>query len=189
MKRHRLRALALIAWSLVLAVLVNSSLVASTPYSAWAGLTEFVPKFTVQTAVPQGWSFFTRDPQEPRITAYEETAGEGWRHADTGGNGAAKWFFGANREGRLQSVEMGVILADIGHDSWIECSTVDQSECLDSVADRAFGPVVNESRRPQLCGRVGIIRRQIIPWAWQGAGASPDMPLSAVVVEVRCGQA
>src|SRR5699024_6732841 len=122
MSTERRRALSLVVWLGVLAFVVNSVVIASLPHSAWGSSSELFSRTTVQNALPQGWAFFTRDPQEPRLTSYVKPDGGEWSLEDTGGNGAVRWWFGLDRKARLPGLEMGEIQQAAGQDAWQECS-------------------------------------------------------------------
>lgn len=189
MSTERRRALSLVVWLGVLAFVVNSVVIASLPHSAWGSHAELFSRSTVQTALPQGWAFFTRDPQEPRLTSYVKPDGGEWELEDTGGNGSVRWWFGLDRQARLAGLEMGVIQQAAGQDAWQECASRDPVECLEEHEENASdAPAVNDSERATLCGRVGIVSTPLPPWAWNTDEGKPQMPSEVLMAEVECPQ-
>src|SRR5580658_7794284 len=71
------------------------------------------------TLLPEGWKFFTRDPEEeaPYVLVRKET---GWAPIAATNATAANWF-GASRKSRAMAVELGRLMTDIPKEGWTAC--------------------------------------------------------------------
>ena len=133
---------------------------------------------------PQGWSFFTRDPREPRLLPYVKTE-RGWRYAMLGPHSEPSNTFGFNRASRAQGVEMGLLSESITKQKfdWASCE-----EELITCFDRASvaGTIDNTSPSPTLCGEVGLAQQEPMPWAWSRNRHKISMPSKILTVQIKC---
>jgi len=130
---------------------------------------------------PEGWKFFTRDPQEDRADALVRAVGGVWEAGLHGPNARADHAFGLDRGGRAQGVELGLLLQSVAKDAFEECEDA-PTRCLDAHETRLH--LVNRSPRPTLCGDVGFVLQRPVPWAW--SRSRPIMPSRVARVEVSC---
>jgi antimicrobial peptide system SdpA family protein len=135
---------------------------------------------TVQTLMPQGWGFFTASPLTVYPQAFERSADGDW--VNQGGSLAVPSdLFGLDRSRRALGAEIALLIQYIpGHD-WRTCGQV-PTRCLDRVPVAAH--LVNTSTLDNLCGNVGFVRQQVLPWAWRGTRTV--MPSLVVRAEVSC---
>src|SRR5947209_8456992 len=63
------------------------------------------------SVLPQGWAFFTRNPQEAVDWYYVQRAGR-WDEFVMTNTSARNWF-GFKKDGRIQNIEMGSVLRQI----------------------------------------------------------------------------
>jgi antimicrobial peptide system SdpA family protein len=137
---------------------------------------------TMQVLFPEGWAFFTADPTAVYPQAYE--LGPGGRWIATGGSLAVPSdLFGLDRSRRAQGTEMALVLQGVPAADWRNCSG-GPTTCL-SAAPTAVH-VVNTSTLQNLCGDVGFVEQQMLPWAWRNTATV--MPSQVVRVEVRCNK-
>jgi antimicrobial peptide system SdpA family protein len=133
---------------------------------------------------PQGWRFFTRDPREPHALYLERDDATGrWQSAALGPNFLAENLFGFSRRPRAQGIEYGLLMHDVGHLDWTPCKERPE-QCLEEA--RALRTVTNQSPEPTLCGTVGVVMQDQLPWAWAADGADTVMPSRVVKVRVKC---
>ncbi len=134
------------------------------------------------TWAPQGWKFFTREPQEEQPFAYALQADGSWSPALKWPNARTDNLLGLGREGRVQGVELGLLLQDMTKSSWKEC---DESpiHCLDASTRRELR---NASPHPTLCGTIGVVLQEPVPFAWREAGAKAIMPSRVAKLDVKC---
>jgi antimicrobial peptide system SdpA family protein len=134
------------------------------------------------TLLPEGWKFFTRNPQEAQVRPYALRDGT-WASASLLPNSRARNWLGIDRSGRAQGIEIGLLGESVPADAWVPCDEA-PLECL------ARAPVgatfANKSPRPTLCGAVGFVAQPPVPWAWAHDADHLDMPSRVVRVEIQC---
>ncbi|GGM76585.1 hypothetical protein GCM10012275_54140 [Longimycelium tulufanense] len=135
--------------------------------------------------LPQGWAFFTKSARDPQMTAWVPTD-TGWELAMKGPHAESRNVFGLNRGSRAQAVEMGMLYGGLRSEQWAPCEDdTDNATCLDQVTSRI--QVHNPGPAPTLCGPVGLIQREPVPWSWATTGDSDIlMPGKAVRLDVTC---
>ncbi len=166
----------------------HTILVASVPYSAWVGANSYIPRDDIRVLIPQGWGFFTRDPREPRIIPFGLRSEGEWTELGLGPHGRARWLFGLDRRSRAQGLEIGTLFGAVGDDAWFDCggpTPMEPHACLDAASPL---PVENPSPIPSLCGEVGLVRREPVPWAWRRAADRIEMPAQVLRLSVRCSR-
>jgi antimicrobial peptide system SdpA family protein len=132
---------------------------------------------------PEGWKFFTRDPQEERMATYVRRDGE-WRNASRMPNGSVANALGLNRAGRAQNVELGLLAEKLPKSIWQTCEGGDARSCIERAP--IAKEVRNRSPEPSLCGSLALVAQKPVPWAWASLGLSTVMPMTVVRLEVQC---
>lgn len=133
---------------------------------------------------PQGWAFFTRDPQEPRVRLYEQ--GEGtWHHVEQR-NAAWRYLAGLDRSARMRSVELAGIVLRVPPASWRTCAQALRS-CAnsDSLVEVS---VRNSLPRPHICGSIILEERPPVPWAWARLRDHTFMKGRIAKLQVACSK-
>lgn len=132
---------------------------------------------------PQGWGFFTKDPQDELVHVMRRTEGE-WQLADPEPSGSPSHLFGFRRELRARGVEVGLLTQALGRaDQWHECKGA-PSSCVDALPLAAV--VQNPSPSPFYCGELVVYRQEPVPWAWSKANRPVVMPSFLARIEVQC---
>jgi antimicrobial peptide system SdpA family protein len=169
----------LLLWSAVIAYTVHPIL----PENALQ--LPFEDRDVLVKLLPQGWAFFTIDPRLPQVRAYVRRATGGWQ----GDRGAycAHWyqcpFLGFSRAGSLPAIEVNLIVDGVRDPLWQACRGPPPS-CLETTPSRAN--VTDRLSRATLCGDVGIVRQEPVPWAWSGSDREVIMPSHVLRVMVGC---
>ena len=164
------------AWFLAIALLVAHSL----PYNPLQGM---VPEgANLRMFVPEGWGFFTKSPRERQYTVVRRS-GDGWVPAQSMPVSNPANVFGLNRAVRGSGVELSTLLKDVPNDAWVECEDADEA-CLARVA--APTQIANASIRPTLCGELGVVMREPVPWAWRDAATEIHMPAVVTTLQAQC---
>jgi antimicrobial peptide system SdpA family protein len=163
------------AWLSVLLVSIDLAL----PFNSLRTTLGIAPQ--IHAFVPQGWAFFTRDPREARLATYRQS-GRAWVDATSSPVARPRNLFGLNREVRAQPVELASLLRQAPENGFNKCDG-DDLGCLAQLSKQE-NKVVNFSREPTLCGKVGVVRRKPLPWAWRNSGER--MPAEGLVMDVRC---
>lgn len=119
----------------------------------------------VQQVAPQGWAFFTKSPRSEVYYAYAASSSGTWEPANRGPNAQPKYLFGLNRESRLTEFDVQTLVAEAEKSWWTECpSSSNDQECLDRAASHSIAVSGYDLR---LCGEVGLLRREPVPWAYR----------------------
>jgi antimicrobial peptide system SdpA family protein len=114
--------------------------------------------------LPEGWSFFTRDPREADILIFRLSDGGGWQSVRSGPYAQWRHAFGWSRRPRTQGLELGIILATLTRADWHSCRTTEA--CLAETLHAEAIVVSNPSPVPSLCGKLALIKASPVPWAW-----------------------
>ena len=140
---------------------------------------EFHP---IQLVLPQGFAFFTRDAREPDLYLFQQRDGA-WQSASLGPNSRPSNLFGLNRKSRAQSVESALIVSKLLPTAWSECRD-NPTKCLgqSSVQDT----IRNVVPAPTLCGPVGFVLQEPVPWAWSKSQGTTDMHSQITNIHIQC---
>jgi antimicrobial peptide system SdpA family protein len=131
--------------------------------------------------IPEGWEFFTKDPQGSRIERFVRLPGGGWESAHLQRNGSRASAFGLSRAALAEGHEMADLLvsSELRESAWVECTDTDE-RCLDGAPVAAT--VVDHAPAPSLCGELGLIKRRPPPWAW--ARSNPEVTTHGKILRV-----
>ncbi|NMO13575.1 SdpA family antimicrobial peptide system protein [Pyxidicoccus fallax] len=165
------------AWVIVLAYVAHGFM----PYNPFS--LPFERYVRASTWAPEGWSFFTRNPQEPDIRLYSRGVDGTWMPSGLTPNSSPANLFGLRRGGRAQGMESALLLEHVAKESWQACEGAPLS-CLERM--EALPPVHNPTPGPTLCGHVGFVSQKPVPWAWSRATRPVVMPSNVLVMEVSC---
>jgi antimicrobial peptide system SdpA family protein len=141
-------------------------------------------KSNILRLLPEGWSFFTRDPREADPEPFIREPGGGWRRVLQRGRGGIVGLLGLDRASRGQGVEMGLLTGPVPRHRWTRCDRGAWSSCLSAAP--VLAEVVNPSPQPTLCGNVAIVFRRPVPWAWARSVNLDQMPAEIVRLRVSC---
>jgi antimicrobial peptide system SdpA family protein len=138
------------------------------------------PEATLLVA-PQGWAFFTRNAQTEWTHAWVH--GESGWHPTGTADDRTRYAYGADRTFRARSAELERLLVRVPAAAWSPCRR-DPSACLDE--HDAPVRLVSDEHHPTLCGDVGIVRREPVPFAWARAKEPVTMPSKIARVRIEC---
>jgi antimicrobial peptide system SdpA family protein len=132
--------------------------------------------------LPQGWSFFTRDPREPTDVVYRMT-GTGLE-ALTFANTSQRSLFGLSRRARVHDAELMALLAPVMQSTWKPCD-VDPAGCGARYSGAPL-EVANWAPTRMICGDIVVVRSRPVPWAWRRARDRLHMDSRLVRMRVDC---
>lgn len=182
LRRQRFRAFvaALIpaGWALLGVYACHSAL----PYNALRLPIE--KRVAVKVWFPQGWCFFTRSPREDRLSVLLADGDGAFLPAIASQGHWRRPVGGFDRRERAAWIEAGILFASVAPPGWTECKHR-PTDCLRGLTPAA--EILNPSPNPRLCGRVGLVRQRVLPWAWAKSGRSLAMPSKVALVNVLCG--
>lgn len=171
--------LAAVVVGTVFAVLTLYTVHAALPPSALE--LPFAGQQMIRSVLPQGWGFFTRNPREAFPVPYREGRSGQW--AETALSLRSNYLGGFGRRSRVQDIEMGLLL-NASSVEWAPCDG-DVSACLQAIGPMV-GTVANPSPSPILCGDIGFVTREPIPWAWYRSAETVRMPVKILRLNVTC---
>jgi len=135
---------------------------------------------TAQQLMPQGWNFFTGNLRVEYPQAYELSSAGTWVYQG-GALAVPSDLFGLDLSRRALGSEITLLVQFVPAHDWRSCTRT-PTDCLAGTPVAAR--LVNTSTRDDLCGDVGFVRQQILPWAWRGTGTvQPSLVFRA---EVSC---
>lgn len=152
-------------------------------------VTSFVPNNPLQpkrvtirqvaSLIPQGWAFFTKDPQEAELVTYRASAEDQYRPVMV--RNERSWMtFNFSRYGRFQAREYGFIAESIPKDLWIECKK-DFEKCVKESKTYQYH---NRTVIRSFCGSYLFSMEPPVPWAW--SKREVFMPRKIVKVHSVC---
>jgi antimicrobial peptide system SdpA family protein len=139
----------------------------------------FVDREQVHAVLPEGWAFFTRSPREPELTSYRLHPDGTWHLATQRSSMSFASALGLNRRDRAQGTELAGIVNPLAAADWTGCDQA-PTACLAEVAVARTLP--NRSNHPTLCGDVGLVVQDVLPWAWYGLPTVMHSQVSRVTV-------
>jgi antimicrobial peptide system SdpA family protein len=161
---------------------------ASLPHNAFP--LPFQHAIYVKQFVPEGWAFFTRSPRTVYPVVYKPDADGRWSRWSTLSLATPSQAMGLNRSRRAEGTQVALILQDVPASAWTACSDV-PATCLARTAQPAQPAqsvqpltLTNDSTHRSICGLVGFVRQDVLPWAWRDSGTT--MPSRVMVARVTC---
>ena len=142
---------------------------------------------SARSFLPEGWGFFTRDPREPDVVPMKHVPGQGWVPAIQGSNVDPAYAFGFSRSHRGAFVELGQLVTGLskqGDLKWTPCTDRPPAACL---ADARAASVLDSYAGPRtLCGSIGLVEVEAVPWAWAHSVGSRNIVKRALRLTVTC---
>ena len=163
--------------------LIGALLAALAFYSSLPASAVQLPQgvtITAQQLMPQGWNFFTGNMRAEYPQAYELSSGGTWVYQG-GALAVPSDLFGLDLSRRALGGEITLLVQFVPAHDWRPCDRA-VANCL---ADAPVaGRLVNTSTLGNVCGDVGFVQQQVLPWAWRGTGTvEPSLVFRA---EVSC---
>ncbi|MGN9909978.1 SdpA family antimicrobial peptide system protein [Phytohabitans sp. LJ34] len=171
------RVLAVAAVAVVFVVYVAHGALPVTPFSLpFTGERHYAKAFA-----PQSWAFFTRSPRTPELVAVGRGADGSWRRLSPGHLAVPADLMGLDRVRQAEEMHVRNLRVQVPDSAWSACDGA-PADCLSRLP--AGATVVNYSTRRELCGDVGLILQEVLPWAWRDLPTV--MPSQVARVTVTC---
>lgn len=167
-------------WGIVTAYVFFDS-IPDTPVSL-----PFSESIDTKLFMPEGWSFFTRNPREKSIRLYKQADSKEWVEAIPRNADITNWF-GLKRTSRSKGLEYGRLLSQLDRRMvfWNNYNG-SLNGCLSAVADTLKAVnAENDMPNPAICGEILLVRSEPIPWAWRNA-KNIEMPLQLLKLNISC---
>lgn len=159
-------------------ILIAIAVSVSLPYNpaSFSVVSGFQSK-NVRLLLPEGFSFFTRNPREP-LTFVFRVNPDGTLTNVTRTNSSIEDWFGVKRNNRAFFAQLGNVLtqANINPDSF----PLTDACGPDEIAIRNVQPY------PLLCGKYLIKIQERAPWAWAASFPQQDMPSREIALNIAC---
>lgn len=139
-------------------------------------------KLRIFTLAPEGWAFFTKDPQLPTARLYK-LRGSQWVYVDTH-NADPRNGFGISRRARKLDLELAAALNVVKPKGWVRIRLT-HAELAANTELLNEAVISNTAPNPVLCGRFLVEERPPVPWAWSGSNRK-EMPGRAVKLRAVC---
>jgi len=140
-----------------------------------------IEKSVVQTILPEGFAFFTLSPRTPDVIAYGARPEGRWENLTLHAHSGWETAFGLNRRNRSQGTEMAIVANQLRPEMWSECNRA-PFDCLNGLTPQHT--VVNSASTKTLCGDVGLVMQEVLPWSWRDLAT--NMPSKLIRVNVTC---
>ena len=164
------------AIALVLVVYVLHAALPATPFQL-----PFAGKRVINTVLPEGWAFFTISPRSPDVVVFGAQPDGGWERITVNAHSGSGSMLGLDRRNRSQGTEVALIANQVPPEVWNDCSR-DPLDCLDALIPTRT--VANFANHRTMCGEIGMIMQEVLPWAWRDLNTT--MPSKVVRVNVTC---
>jgi uncharacterized protein yitP len=177
-----------VLWVLMIASLVAIVLFSLFPYSPLRYQYRFINDEALTMVVPQGWGFFTKDPQEPRVHYFVKDSNENWKKNDVA-NSDPKNLYGLSRLARLRGVEYGTIIDDnksVIFGKWERCNHTDISSCITAFDKKNPIAIKNTYPIKTFCGKMIVIEQKPNSWAYYSKGFDNGNEINGIVLDVDC---
>jgi antimicrobial peptide system SdpA family protein len=140
-------------------------------------------KQLIFTFLPQGWSFFTRNPREAQVLLYKI---DGKRIIPiTQKHSSYKNLFGLIRKSSIYTSEIQIIRSKI-NDSLFFNTKWNYQENKIGLVPKGKITIYNEIFSPLLCGEYLLVFQEPIPWAWSKNMKSIKMPAKIIRINIKC---
>jgi antimicrobial peptide system SdpA family protein len=134
---------------------------------------------------PQGWGFFTKNPESVTVDAYAVQDGKVATSLLRTPQGLPQNSFGLSRTQRAQGPEIANLDAALPKSAWVSC-TPGQADCLSKATARKPVDVVNSSPLHSVCGDVILASEKPVPWAFRDQVSTSFTVTSAAHAHVTC---
>ncbi len=128
------------------------------------------------TLFPEGWAFFTIDPQRAKTYIYKNKAEDLRILCSSQEN-----FFGISRLSRVKMIESEFLLNQIDSTSWVYCKNeIDFNKTINTIP---FIKIFNSTNIQRLKGNLIIKKSSPVPFAWS-KNKKVFMPCRVVKINV-----
>lgn len=137
----------------------------------------------LKAALPQGWAFFTRDPQASALMLYE-ARNQGAHRADSLPQSLPGNAFGLLRGQRSQDTEKAILSSEVK--SWTECGGMLPDACVEAARSAGAEAIDGVRRAPNFCGQFVVALSVPTPFPFRNVTPGEFRLTSAALVDVKC---
>ncbi|MCJ7934114.1 MAG: SdpA family antimicrobial peptide system protein [Chryseobacterium sp.] len=117
---------------------------------------------TFRTLLPEGWSFFTRNPREDMVTIYKVVNNTPIRVSSL--NSETDNLCGLSRKSRKLGYDVSTMLSTLPKNNWVKTNSLNKLE----IKKQNFNKVNKKNLQINTLdkGQYMIVTQPTIPWAW-----------------------
>ncbi len=134
--------------------------------------------------VPQGWSFFTKDPREEEIYIYELNNSDNKKIRLN--NIQFNQLLGVKRENRIRYTKTSNIIQNIDPSLFLDFNGNAQKFVNQNNNKERINEISINVKKPSLCGKYLIEIKEPIPWSWLSIKENIKMPSKLIIIEFKC---
>lgn len=138
----------------------------------------------VSMFVPQGWSFFTRDPQTPSLVIYDVGPENQIGRAETLPQARSENLGGLSRNQRSQDTEKSLLATSVT--KWSTCDDGGFEACASGALALPAETVISGAKWPNFCGEHLLVLEAITPFAFRHATPAETRAQEMAYVDVEC---
>jgi len=138
--------------------------------------------------LPQGWAFFTRNPQEAQIQLYQKSPDAKWEKIHHYHSNPSN-LIGLDRDMSRLLMEITYIFNDIDRSCFYDCESNNQYATIALDCPALFSDPLefnNIFNAPLFCGEYLLTSQKTIPWAWTHNRKKIMMPNKSILLNIRC---
>lgn len=141
----------------------------------------------IKSLVPQGWGFFTKNPDEYISYLYKyDKESRVWKML-THAKFSMDYFFGLSRKRGQLSMQVSYLIKKTEKSQWNKIENFAIKKTLqDSLLKKGnvYRYVDSKSKTPTLNGKYLILRKKILPWSWIKGLNNFHMPIYYVKIYI-----
>jgi antimicrobial peptide system SdpA family protein len=176
-------ALAFLSTLVILVSLFVYSVVVALPKTVLTTQVDVGEKTRVGQVFPQGWSFFTRDPQSTALVLLSDEPDDAVR-VDGLPQTLPRNAFGLTRNQRSQDTEKAAYANDALE--WVECGGMLADACLGLARDAAAERVAAVPGDPNFCGKFLLAAQKPVPFLFREHTEQDVLVERVAHVDVDC---
>ena len=139
----------------------------------------------ISMLIPQGWSFFTRDPQSPSLVIYDLGPGDQITRAGTLPQTRPENLGGLSRNQRSQDTEKSLLARSVTE--WSTCEGEDFEACASRALILPADVVVSDATEPNFCGEHLLVLQAVTPFAFRHATSGEIQAEEMAHIDIECG--
>lgn len=173
-----------IAFSFITLFVISFLLITSIPENPIRLRYSFFNNKEMKYLIPQGWSFFTKNPREEEIYIYDLSNSLNTKIKLN--NIQLNQLFGIKRENRIIYTKTSTVFQNIDASLLIDF----KGDALGFIQKEENMKTLNEVsvnvRKPSLCGKYLIEVKQPIAWSWLSIKSKVKMPSKLIIIDFKC---
>jgi len=184
-REARVSGRAFVATSAILAVFFLASVFVAMPKTVLTTNAVEQVRPVVNGFWPQGWGFFTKDPDSVALGVYAEADDHTFASVLTTPQGRPSNLFGLSRASRAQGTELAILSHYMDEANWLDCTGANDA-CLREALAADPVAIDNNSPVPTVCGGVILTVEKPRPWSYRNLVGDRYRIQRSAHIEARC---